>query len=125
MYFPYGGLWFWPVGDPDAVFFSQQPFSCLGYPGIRLGDHGAQRVALCQEVTRVVLGTETGVCLQGHPVVPVQCGMVAQLDELGRYLCDLHRHFAFHCRGCDTYMPHGDGGFCSQACDDAYVYDDA
>jgi hypothetical protein len=122
VYFVYGRLWLWPVLDEDAIFFSQDRRACLesGAHHWRRADHTSRRVARCQYTGPWVWPQGTGVYGPEGPPMPVQCGMVAQPDALGRHLCARHRATMFTCGYCGGYLPQGDGGFCGSYCEEAF-----
>ena len=116
-YIPDGPLWCWVLQGADVVFFSQPTCIWEGTAPRWLGDLPAC-VARCGFQKHVVLD-DRPFDLE-HPEAcltpPIQCGAVAQLDPLGRFLCGWHWSESWTCRACGADLPHGQGGLCSEAC---------
>ena len=116
-YIPHGPLWCWMVQGPDAVYFSQPTMAWLSGEVLWLTQRTAC-VARCQQYYQFRL--DDAPYDLGDPssglTSPVQCGGVAGVDLQGRYFCDYHLSCHWTCAHCHAYLPHGEGGLCSEAC---------
>jgi hypothetical protein len=119
-YFPYGPLWCWVLQGEDPLFFSQPTLAWL--PGeVRFLTDRVACVARCQEETQFVMDDQAyDLDHQRGLTPPVQCGRVASLDPRGRFFCDYHRLCHWECYHCRAALPHGEGGFCTPACQADY-----
>ena len=131
-YIPEVPLWCWVMQGEDALFFSQPTHAFLCEPPLLAADGGfltvgasetrwldalSVCVARCQHQTQFCLddqpyNLDTGAGL----TPPVQCGHVARVDRRARYFCDYHMRTRWECYHCHAVLPHGEGGFCGEAC---------
>jgi hypothetical protein len=106
-YIPQIPLWCWVLQGADALFFSQpthallcEPpqltadgrFLALGALETRWLDGLGACVARCQHTTQFVMDDGPGEMdpLTEALTPPIQCGVVAGVDALGRYFCHVH-----------------------------------
>ena len=131
-YIPEVPLWCWVLEGENLMFFSQpthaylcEPphlapdgrFLALGASETRWLDALPACVARCQHQTQFFMDdTPVDSDTPARLTPPIQCGVVAGVDALGRYLCHVHLGAYWTCHHCHAPLAAGMGGFCSPAC---------
>jgi hypothetical protein len=112
IYIPSISRWCWDLDGADAQYLSQPTTAEVEGMTLWFGRLGDPCIARCPKV--LLVGS-------GPAPVAMQCGTVAGLDAQGRHLCQLPRYDLWQCGECGAFLPHGEGGFCSEACRVVYM----
>ena len=117
MYIPKTPLWCLDL-DEDEQYLSQPTGIWMGHEFLVCTQRNAPCIARCTVAMPWVAraGEPQGGWL-------IQCGEMAGLDAKGRHLCAAHMATHWQClrMDCGAFLPHGEGGFCSEMCKALYL----